>query len=59
MQLYSYEVSGIAAPSQSDAGKLRAFYWCKAYNDKQAIAWATERAKSYLTDLRITSKVEA
>jgi hypothetical protein len=58
MKLYSYEVSGVATETQSDAGKLRAFFWCKAYSDAQALAWSQEQAKGFLTNLRITGKVE-
>lgn len=49
MKLYHYRVSGIAAPNQSDAGKLRndAFY-CRAYNDNQALAWAEKHCAPYV-----------
>jgi hypothetical protein len=59
MQAFKYEVSGIAADTQSDAGNLRTFFYCTAYADTQAIAWAGERAGKFLHSLRITSKVAA
>lgn len=62
MQLYNFTIAGIAAPSQSDAGKLREFYWCAAYNEKQALAWAARHAEHrgevFLTDLRVVKMVE-
>ena len=58
MKLYRYNVAGIATANQSDAGKLRDFFACQAYSDTQALAWAAQRAGSFLTDLRITSKTE-
>lgn len=56
MQLYSYEVSGTRAASQSNAGTVQTFFWCRAYSDEQALAWAKERAGSFLHSLHITKK---
>ena len=49
MKLYRYRVSGIAAPKQIDSGKRRndAFY-CRAYSDEQALAWAEKHCAPYV-----------
>ena len=54
--MYEYAVSGIAKACQSDAGERRVFFWCKAYSDKQALAWAEAAGKAFLSDFKIDYK---
>ncbi len=60
MTLYSFTVSGVCNdPMQGGYGKRREFFWCKAYNEKQALAWAAKKGYTWFSELEVVCNGEA